>query len=505
MSKVYTWALLLLAVLAVSCTEDSVIGDNLQPEGDKIFVSRTDTIPFEVSTVFPDSLQTNGLDGFLFGGYMDGIFGLTRGHIVTQLKVNLGYVDTVSDINRLMIDSIYLILPFSSSIGDDNSVNEVQVYELNTDIDQFTSFYSNYDIETAYNESDLLGSAQYRVSECDTLYDTGSGVVFALKVPLNIELAEELIERLEEYMDNLDAFTDIFKGLVIKSSFGSQSQILVNASQLYSVNQMAVVLNYRDPLAFEFDSVLLVDTAYQDTTLYFEKDTTLFINGDSVKFTGGVDTTITLITPYNPRDTVFKHPTQSVRYYVNSECGRFSVLENEIDTASIIATGGDEYSFVRGAAAMRTRIRFPENFMDRPEFQPLEGQDTARIIINSAKLKFSIDYNRFDVNSIVPPNYLVAYVDDGDGVVKISDLKDFGETYYGGVLSYTDFTYTINVADYVQKVINGEYETMPDILIGVTGSDYLSINEAVLPYFAPLNTGNHPENPMTFKVVYSRY
>ncbi len=487
MNKVYAWAIFIMALMVVSCNDESTIGDSIQPDSDKISVYRFDSIPFSVTTNLADSIRTDKLNDFLFGGYHDDDFGTVRGHIVTQLRFNsLGAIlDTASEEQRknIVLDSIYFILPYLSTYGEDMSLSEVQIFELKNAITNELPYYSNYDLESAYDEGELLGSLSYRAAQPnDSIAYSSSYYVNALRVPLKIELAERLFADVDQYKDSYETFQEYFKGLVIKSSFGSRSLIQASVTNISGLRyDMRMQLNYHD--STEWDTALVISDTIPSISDP-EEDSLLY-------------------------DTVLYNPQYSAQFYVNEECGRISAMEHQVDTAALYAAFGDGYSFVRGAGGLRTRITFDKPFSEFSEFAPLEGEDSSRIVINSAKIKFNIDYQRINVNRVIPPDNIAVYIDDGTVLSRIPDQVQIGWDYFGGDLDNTDFSYTINIADFLQRVLDGEYKdspkTTPDLVVAIIDSDHSARSEAYLPYYTAFNTDKHPDNPMTFKVVYTRY
>lgn len=482
MNKPFALAVLLVSLIIVSCKDDTKIGNELQPGKDKLSVFTVDTIPFEVNSFSPDSLRSNSLNQFLFGGYYDEVFGMSRGHFITQLRFDsLRYIgDAKTDRNNIVLDSIFFVIPYTSYFGDSLSLNEVRVYELQKSINNFQEYYSNYDIKSAYNENELLGSLFYRAADENNIIikdnTTGANLnTYALKIPLKMELAQHLLDNIDLYNGSVEKFWDFFKGVCVVSSFGTESFIQIGPLATY----VRMEMHYHDVTEFLSDSIVK-DTIWK----YSATDTTFTVNYD-------------YFTKVKPRQQDF---------YVNSECGRFAVIENDFSNSQLNPKGTDPkdpYAYIRGGGAMRARIKFPK-LQDRVEFAPLPGEDSSRIVVNSAKLIMKIDNNAINVNKFIPPDYIAAYADYGDTIVKVNDLV-FGWDYFGGSLNLFDFSYTINISSFIQNALVSEDGVTPDLVIGVIDEDKNALSEAYFPYFTILNSASNTEDPMKFEIVYTRY
>lgn len=481
MNKIFA-LVILLALGLYSCKEESKISDDIQPEKDKLQVYKVDTISFDVTTFSPDSILSSSLPNFLFGGFRDDVFGMTKGHVVSQLRFDkIWYLDTLESRETIVLDSIFFVLPYVDYVGDSLIANEITVYELLNPIDNFTKYFSNYDIHGAYDESKPLGSLYYRVTSDENIIDYYSSSIntpmYGLKVPLTMDLAQRLFDNIDYYKDDLSKFQDFFKGICAVSTFGSKSMLQI------------------DPLLYDnFEYRSRIELHYHDTDETYP---------DSV--ISRIDTTFVTSPPDTIIDTTYSYFLTDIRrridYYVNNECGRFGVLEQNFDGSEIDPEGTDpdlSYAFLRGGGSLRMRLNMPD-FSKHPSFKPLPGQDSARIAINSAKLVMSIDLDAINVNTISPPPSITAYIDDGETINRVPDLI-YGSDYFGGNLSYTTFRYGINLAEYVQNSLDNKDEPTPDLVVAI-GS------EAYSPFFTLISTPNHPDSTqqMSFEVVYTRY
>ncbi len=485
---------ILLSLAIVGCQDESKISDDIQPEKDKLQVYKVDTISFDVSTFSPDSILSSGLTNFMFGGYRDDIFGMTKGHFVSQLRfTTIAYLDTIPTRDSVVLDSLFFIIPYTDYVGDSMLANEVTVYELQQSIDNQTIFYSNTELETLYDQNKPLGSLYYRVKSEDNIIDyylSSGAPIYGLKVPLDMELAQRLFDNIDLYKNDLAAFQDFFKGMVAVSTFGSKSLIMVNpllydsylGNRYYKCRMR---MNYHDEREDFLDSLIVdMDTTFRDTII------------------GGIDTQIVEAIDTIYGDPFIRNVKRYQDYYVNNECGRFSILEHNFEGAKIENVDVNDpaypYSFLRGGGALRIRIKMP-HFREHPSFQPLSGQDTARIAVNSAKLILKIDPDAININKITPPGSIVAFVDNGEDISIIEDLK-YGSAYFGGTLNLTNFTYEINIGEYVQNSIDAKEDNQEDIIIAVS-------SDAISPFFTLIGKPTHRdiEKQMEFSVVYTRY
>lgn len=488
MNKIFA-LVILLALGLYSCKDESKISDDIQPEKDKLQVFKVDTISFDVTSYSPDSILSSGLSNFLFGGFRDDVFGMTKGHFVSQLRfdrssIDFLFLDTVVNHENIVLDSMFFVLPYVDYIGDSMIANEITVYELLDPIDNILDYYSNYDILGAIDEDKSLGSSYYRITSDEYFIgysDDNNLPLYGIKVPLEMDLAEKFLENFDSYKDDQSKFQDLFNGVCIVSSFGSKSMLQVSPlAEISDIYQTRIEMHFHDTN----------DTIRDSTYLYT----------DTVFFAEYPDSIDSLVYVY---DHFYSDNPRRQDYFVNNECGRIGVLEQDFEGSEIDPEGtgpNAPYAFLRGGGALRMRLNMPD-FRDHPSFQPLPGQDTARIAINRAKLVLSIDLDAINVNKVTPPPSITAYIDDGVSIEEVQDLDQFGATYFGGTLSKSTFTYSINLAEYVQSALDDKDATStPDLLIAIS-------NEAYSPFFTLISTPNHPDSTqqMSFEVVYTRY
>lgn len=205
---------------AVSCENGSSIGNSLAEESIVILVDSNFTVTGSTQTI--DSVQSRTLSQLIGNIEIRG-FGNIYSDFVGQFMPSLA-LDTTNIINE-EIDSVKLFVQMvrGAFVGDSLAPMGLTVYRLTKDLPY--PIFSDFNPEGYYDPSQPLCSSVYTASsmnEPDSIKDL-QVVYTALKMP-----KEFGIELLNAYKANPGAFSnpetfakDVFKGLYIRSSYGS--------------------------------------------------------------------------------------------------------------------------------------------------------------------------------------------------------------------------------------------------------------------------------------------
>ncbi|HKC36608.1 MAG TPA: DUF4270 family protein, partial [Chitinophagaceae bacterium] len=71
-------------LLFASCNDPDIVGLDVQPAGDQINLTFTDTATLQTYSIREDSLRTDEVSQFLLGSYTDSVFGRTDASIYAQ-------------------------------------------------------------------------------------------------------------------------------------------------------------------------------------------------------------------------------------------------------------------------------------------------------------------------------------------------------------------------------------------------------------------------------------
>lgn len=218
-SIIYTIAALLMTALAVACTDSSEIGNSLADESVTIVVDTNFTVTG--CTQRNAVVQSRTLSQ-LIGKLEANGYGSISSDFVGQLMPSLA-LDT-TNITIADIDSVKLFMQLGKTnfVGDSLVPMGLSVYRLTSDLPY--PIYSNFNAEGCYDQNELAETVYTAstLNEPDSIKKLSS-IYTAMHLPLS--LGRELFSA---YLNNPGIFADpsafakdIFKGLYIKSSYGS--------------------------------------------------------------------------------------------------------------------------------------------------------------------------------------------------------------------------------------------------------------------------------------------
>ncbi len=219
-SILYTLSAAVMALLAVACSDTSNIGNTLADESVAIVVDSSFTL--SGSTVENPVVQSRTLSQLV--GSLDARgFGSIQSDFVGQFMPSLA-LDTVG-VTSEYIDSVKLFMQMDRDAftGDSLVPMGVDVYGLTKDLPY--PIFSDFDPDGYYNPADKLGSAIYMASTANEPDSVKKLDRIYVSMPLPVAFGREIYDA---YIDNPSAFADpekfsrdIFKGLYIRSSYGS--------------------------------------------------------------------------------------------------------------------------------------------------------------------------------------------------------------------------------------------------------------------------------------------
>lgn len=475
--------------LMFACTDDGLVGDIVRPDRDQLGVYQINSIPLEVNTFIPDTLQTDGQSDYLLGGFWHPKFGTATASMGMQFRYDellISKEKVAAD--EVIIDDAFLYLIFRNYFGDSLSVNEVNVYELNKEIDNYTDYYANENPSEYYNESDLLGTAMFTAYDADELDSIRqlSDYSYRVKVPLNTSFVDKLLDNFDEASSSVAGFQNIFKGLYIKPTLGNSTLLSIPAELTSTLSSTSVV---------DFSSIQLLYHYPNDST-HTQYTTSV---PDSTELEDGSYAQTPIITVH---DTTYLDTVRIQPFIFNTECGRFNHFSFETegtDVAESLNNPSSDKLYIRGMGGASLRVKLPD-FANHPDLQALPGEDSTRIAINSAKLTFTV--NTSDVGEYITDySYFQKLVIRRDSLGSIKRVFDdntqFTDGYIGGLLDEDNNSYYFNVTEQVQHFLNNPSE-LQDLIIQ-------PVSNASNPFYTIVNGTNASENPFKLEIIYSRY
>lgn len=401
--------------MVIGCNDDtSELGAGVTPSDDNMEVGVLSIKPELFTQYHPDSIRTDDLSSFMLGGLYHEDFGLFRADIVTQIRF-----DSIefSNNEEWEVDSVELIILQNDIYGDTAAINELKVYELNKSIDNYTTYYSNADEYDYYSETDYLGNLRYEPRDVDNAtqvyYSSNdSAWQYRIVVPLDKRYGQRLFDGFSSYGNDVEEFQKLFKGLYVKSTFGNKSLNLVNISTKDDEDYLTAV-------------ALHLTHSYS----YIKKKAS------------GIE---------ENRDTVVNVIQY---YYVNDECGRFSIFHHDFDgidvDEKISSNSSPEIVKSRGGGALTMRLRLPE-LRESSSFDWVKTD--KNFIINKAIMTVKLATDQYDNNRFTPPITLKASTDTVGSFLWYDNYKT--ESYFGGTYDKDTEQYQFNITYFVQTLLS---------------------------------------------------
>jgi len=254
LSRGFFALLLFSSFFLFSCNkEPDLVGLDILPGGDMLNGELMDTATVVAYSVFDDSVLTSGMAYGVVGSIYDEEFGKTTASLYTQIRMTSNAPVFGSS---PVVDSVVLVLPYYSLIGDSSAPQTFKVYELSESLNSEKEYYSN-NPGIAYNESSLLAEQTFipRVSD-SIVIDSVTKIPPQLRLVFNKPLfAQKIMFATASDLENNDNFIQYFKGIAITSNTentpGAGSLITFNLLSTSSFLKM-YYHNSTDTLEYNF-------------------------------------------------------------------------------------------------------------------------------------------------------------------------------------------------------------------------------------------------------------
>ncbi len=228
MRKRFSWIVFLCALVCAwtSCKNDVAnTGQSVLGEEDAIIVL-ADTFSFS-SRIDSCAAIISQADSFLLGE-LETDYGLLRASILTQLACPEWY-HYPADFSVDSVDSICLFMYYSSWVGDANSPIAVNAYMLDKKTFRYSSTYPtdlNIDDYCSRDKSILCNHRIVVASEkLDSVQNSSGKYIPMVRMRVNDDFTREFASI--QSFDDQAAFNELFKGLLIETSFGSSTMLNV--------------------------------------------------------------------------------------------------------------------------------------------------------------------------------------------------------------------------------------------------------------------------------------
>ena len=221
------WMLAAVLCLWTACKNDVTTTGESVLDADDAIVVLVDTFAFQSAIDSCESIISQ-VDSFLLGE-IETDYGLLRASILTQLACPEGYkypegftVDSV--------DSICLFMSYSSWVGDANSPLAIDVYKMDKNTFRYNSTYAtdlNIDDYCSRNKSILTNHRIVVASEKLDSIASSTGVYTPMvRMRVNDDFMRDFAAI--QSFESQEKFNDLFKGLLIETSFGSATMLNIS-------------------------------------------------------------------------------------------------------------------------------------------------------------------------------------------------------------------------------------------------------------------------------------
>ncbi len=221
------WMLVAVLCLWTACKNDVTTTGESVLDADDAIVVLVDTFAFQSAIDSCEAIISQA-DSFLLGE-IETDYGLLRASILTQLACPEGYkypegftVDSV--------DSICLFMSYSSWVGDANSPLAIDVYKMDKNTFRYSSTYAtdlNIDDYCSRNKSILTNHRIVVASEKLDSIASSTGVYTPMvRMRVNDDFMRDFASI--QSFESQEAFNDLFKGLLIETSFGSATMLNIS-------------------------------------------------------------------------------------------------------------------------------------------------------------------------------------------------------------------------------------------------------------------------------------
>jgi hypothetical protein len=215
--KIAVTGILILFAFVISCTkiDSTKLGQDLIPTVDNIHTF--DTVLNVIATNFDDQNTCDsivGADLHALGIISnDPLFGKTTANIYLELKPTAyPFTFPAHDKDSLLIDSAVIVLQYSHSFGDTNTLQKAQVFPLT----------ENFIYDTVYTTchvfdygTDVLGEKLFVPKSLkDSLHAFKENASNQLRIPISNSLIQNFVAN-QDKLANDSLFTNFFKGFAI--------------------------------------------------------------------------------------------------------------------------------------------------------------------------------------------------------------------------------------------------------------------------------------------------
>lgn len=434
---------LLLLLLVYSCNDDPYeIGIDLLPASDTLNVRHTDTCTVDAFTVLQDSVRSDKTGTLTMGSIMDPVFGKMTAGFYSQIRLS----EESPDFGKHpVLDSLVLMLFYSSYYGDTLTRQNVKVYEISEDLYYDSISFSNQRVATYPT---LLANQDFTPRFSDSV--SVGGIKYPPHLRINMNhltnyLGYKILNAPTNVLESNYEFLKFIKGLHVEASPVSSNGAILNFSIAGNISRMVVYFHDGDDP-----------------------------DNDSLQF----------------------------QVYLNEMCARFVHVEHNgyLDASHDLkqqilnhdTARGAEKLFLQGMGGTKVKVKLPY-------FGNFAGSKI--IAINDGVLELQ----NFDTDTTyAPPARL--YLMRQDSIGRVGYLIDEAEggNYFGGRYDASSRAYQFRITQHLQNILQNSYKSKFDLylMVNTPVTNALSPGRIVLNGTRPLMPGSNPGR-MKLRLTYT--
>ena len=387
----------LVGAFFISCNDNpGVIGLDIIPPDDEIFVYFDTSTNIQTHTVYKDSIRSDegvlsaSRSYSLLGNYIDPVFGASNAEFFTQVRLSKNQVDFGED---FILDSMILYLKLVNIYGDNRtSPLDVSVYQLTDTINVSESYYSDINPENYFDPNEVIGQKSISPNITDSI----------ISISINHLEFLDLLTDTNNLIDN-DAFLKVFKGLYITTNQINTTGTIMSFDML-SVNSKLKIYYHN----------------YSETT------------------------------PIIPMSA-----HSSFDLLINEKCARVNIFQHDYAMGETPIQNINDYTiedtlvYVQAMGGVKVKVDITD---------VLKWQDSTGVVISSARLHIPVLENSTEIfEPLVKLN--LAYINDEGTNEFFPDIfhnGTFYPEYFDGKYNQTLNAYEFNIGLYIQKMIDNE-------------------------------------------------
>lgn len=405
--------LFIIFFILSGCKDDPAeIGIDIQPEGERLNVSSSDTATIFAHSVFLDSVRTDRTSRTMLGSYMDPVFGPSTVSLNLQLRLSTASLELGES---PVLDSMVLSLQYTSmnlsgldeifAYGDTTTTQTFRVFEIDEPLYSDSIYYSNRTVAVKPVEAAIH---TFEPSPTDSIFVDGNKTEARLRIKMEDSFVQKFRDASAEDFSSLEDFLEFFKGLRIQPD-----QVPNNGAILF------------------FDAT----SSFTRLTLYYSND-----SEDSLTYSLPVTAT-------SARFMTFEHDYSLATPEFQQQLNGDTLL-------------GQDFFYLQSLAGVAAVIEIPHirDFLN-------DGNK----VLNLAKL---IITNKDTESVFAPPSDLVFFKINPDGSNSFLTDQIEGTDYFGGFYDASTGEYFFRITQQLQEILQND-TIPPRFYLSISGASIM--------------------------------